>query len=263
MRTDGMVFQSVKYSKAVKPPYLELMRRRIWHDNKNVLSIFVGTTGSGKSYSALRAAEILDHTFNIDRVCFSTIEFLTLLRNGIKDNSLKKGMVIMYDELGIGHSNRNFQDGVNKCLNFIMQGFRKENLIVFMTVPKFSFIDKQVRELAHYVVKPEKINKKFNVCWCSGYVIDQNPMGVYGSEFIIRKSTIAGVDFDGVQEMDMFGLQLPSERLRIEYEEKKRGFLNDLYDRALATAKSAEKQQLKSIGLRRAQVEDGVIDADI
>jgi len=249
-------------SKAVKPLFLEIMRRRVHIKNKNVLAIYVGETGSGKSYSALRSAEILDPNFTIDNVCFSTIEFLTFLRNGIKKKTLKKGMVIIYDEIGIGHSNRNFQDAINKSLNFIFQGFRKENLIVFLTVPKMKFVDKQTRELMHYIVTPRRIDKKRSFVHCQGYTVEQNPL-LFGEDMYVKRAKIAGAKFDGVQEMDTFGLALPSEHLRIQYEEKKRSFLNDLYDKALATAKAGEAEQLKRIGISKKQATDGELDADI
>jgi len=66
--------------------------------NKNFLAVFLGPTGSGKTYSALRFAETLDPEFGIDRVAFSTIEFMKIL---LYDESIKSGSVIVWDETGV------------------------------------------------------------------------------------------------------------------------------------------------------------------
>jgi ABC-type dipeptide/oligopeptide/nickel transport system ATPase component len=42
---------------------IESVKRRINHQNKNWLAIICGETGSGKSYSALRLAEMIESFF--------------------------------------------------------------------------------------------------------------------------------------------------------------------------------------------------------
>lgn len=235
-------FQKNRYKpgNVLRPLIAQLMHDRVHKHNKNVLAIFVGETGSGKSYMALRLAEILDPDFDINRVCFDTENFLTILKNGIETGTLKKGSVVLYDEIGISHSNRNFYESVNKALNFVFQGFRRENLITFMTVPKIKFVDLQTRELMHYLITPKKIDKKLSICYGTAYVVEQNPL-LFGDEMTVRKMLIDGPDGEGIFSVTQFGLTLPSEKLRLEYEEKKKEFMWDLYNRALNLSRIAKR----------------------
>ena len=52
--------------------------------NQNLLGTFLGGTGSGKTYCSLSYAEKLDKKFNIDRVVFTTEDFMRLLNSGLK-----------------------------------------------------------------------------------------------------------------------------------------------------------------------------------
>ena len=53
--------------------------QKIYKRNKNFVMLFVGQTGSGKSYSALRLAEMLDDTFDINRVKFKAKDFMNTI----------------------------------------------------------------------------------------------------------------------------------------------------------------------------------------
>jgi hypothetical protein len=194
---------------------------------------------SGKTYASLRMAEILDKDFNIDRVVFDTEEFLTVLKDGLANGTLKKGSVIIYDEMGIGHSNRNFQDALNKALNFVFQGFRRENLIVFFTVPKLKFVDVQLRELVHFIITPKSIDRTNNILKCKGYCVRQNAFNLSDkqSSYYYENPTAIGAGIDGVSEINNFGLMLPSKMLRIAYEEKKKKYMMELYDQARELSK--------------------------
>ena len=265
MNQDNMLLGSVissqeKRGTLIKPLFCQVIKNRAIVLNRNALVLIVGEPGTGKSYAALRMAEVIDPKFGIDRVAFTTEEFLTILREGIDQKKFEKGSAILYDEVGISHSNRNFYDSVNKALNFVFQGFRRENLIVFMTVPKMAFVDIQVRNLMNFLIVPKKIYQKERICKCRGYVIEQNSL-LFGENFFLKKATVASAKLDGVREMDSFGLFMPNEELRIRYEQKKKLFMNDLYDKALALAKSVNTKRLQDIGLSKEQSENGVVDS--
>ncbi|EQD60470.1 hypothetical protein B2A_03672, partial [mine drainage metagenome] len=42
----------------------------------NLIALFIGDTGSGKSYSAIRLAERVDPNFSVARIVFTVKEFL-------------------------------------------------------------------------------------------------------------------------------------------------------------------------------------------
>ena len=49
---------------------LQWIRNRI-RKNRNLIALFIGDTGSGKSLSSIRLAERVDPNFNVDRIVFT------------------------------------------------------------------------------------------------------------------------------------------------------------------------------------------------
>ena len=57
---------------------LQWIRNRI-KKNRNLIALFIGDTGSGKSLSSIRLAERVDPNFNVDRIVFTVDDFLALV----------------------------------------------------------------------------------------------------------------------------------------------------------------------------------------
>ena len=112
--------------------------------NQNFILIFTGGTGSGKSYNAMEVALDLDPKFNVDRIVFKPEDFISVLKG-----KLPKGSVIIWDEVGVGLSAREWYSIQNKMISYVLETFRRDNLILIMTTPNISFIDKKVRALLH------------------------------------------------------------------------------------------------------------------
>ena len=204
------------------------IRNRIQKRNQNWLAVFTGSTGSGKSYSAMTIAKKLDPTFSIDRVCFTPEEFLSLLNSG----TLKRGNVIMFDEAGVGIPSREWYTISNKMVNYVLQTFRRENLGVIFTVPSIDFIDAQSRKLFHNYLETKVIHRKkelveakfMEMTYDSRFgktyfkyprLTPNSPMGIITSVFIPK----------------------PNPELIEAYENKKREFAKSLYRSALRDIK--------------------------
>lgn len=114
--------------------------------NQNFVMLFVGQTGTGKSYAAMSLAEHLDPDFNIDRVVFNADEFISILNT---DESLVKGSTIMWDEAGVGMPAREWYSLSNKVISYVVQTFRVKGYILIMTTPSMKYIDSQIRSLFH------------------------------------------------------------------------------------------------------------------
>ena len=119
------------------------IKRRIG-ENRNANMVFVGDTGSGKSYSSISLAEKIDPKFTTDRIVFTTVDFLKLV-----NSNLPPGSVIIYDDAGLGIPAREWQNLSAKIFGKLFQGFRYKNLITMITVPNMSFIERQSRMLMH------------------------------------------------------------------------------------------------------------------
>lgn len=135
-------------------PNIAKKRTRI--NNQNYMLSIVGSTGSGKSYSAMALAMMIDPNFSIERVCFRAESFLEL----VTEHELKRGSVIMFDEAGIDVSSRDWQSKSNKAINQTVETFRRDNLVCIWTTPNFSNLDKKARSYFHglgVMLEPEKV----------------------------------------------------------------------------------------------------------
>lgn len=182
----------------------------VWRVNNkyDAQMYYIGERGQGKSYAALRTAEVIDPTFNIDRVVFGTKELFRLIKLLENKGGSLKGKVIVYDEAGVGMGNRDWQKENNKLMNYFLQQCRTFQLVIIYTTPNLSFVDKQARVMGGVVVKfSAKLGRGFGM-----------PYGVETDEMSGELRTprfYVGSHLLGVQPFSM-----PSKSLADAYEEK-------------------------------------------
>lgn len=170
-------------------------------DNRNFIAVFVGETGAGKSWSALRLAEMIDDGFSQDRVIFEPEDFLEAI-------SEHEEATLVFDDAGIGLSSREAMSKLNRSIGKVSQSFRFKLINLLITAPTFGMIDLQARSLTHALFHVWDRGK------ASYYRLWQNPFHAS-----IWRRKVATVYFDK-----------PSRELRERYEERKRNFLNSYYD---------------------------------
>ena len=123
------------------------IRDRIYR-NQNVLGLFIGPTGSGKSYSAMELARSVDATFMPHKsVYFDVLPFIQEVVRG----NLKRGNALILDDAGVFMNSRDWQSIQNRAISVVAQSFRYRNLITFITVPKWDYIDAQTRGLFNII----------------------------------------------------------------------------------------------------------------
>lgn len=208
------------------PILVEYIKDRIYNKNKNFLMIFVGSTGSGKSYGALKLAEILDKDFNINYCCFKAKEFMNVINSLIErteKGEVIKGRVILWDEFGVEHNAREFMTISNRVINYFFQTSRHLNLIVIMTVPLLSFIDSATRKLVHGIAEMQGINSRTKTATVKVKMLQTNVLT--GKEYpkYLRyrkkgKNLVA----------KRLSFHLPSKELLQAYEKKKKEFTTQL-----------------------------------
>lgn len=126
--------------------------------NQHDTAIIVGDKGSGKSWAAIRiayevSAEVAkikggkpDDYFTFENIAIITKdEVLRVLKTRMNQYS-----VVIFDDIGVGWSNRDFATKFNKVMNGIYQTFRTRNVFLIMTVPDPTYIDKLPRLMLHY-----------------------------------------------------------------------------------------------------------------
>ena len=196
-------------------------------NNKNFLSVVTGSTGSGKSYSCLRLAELWylhyfkDRTFPTTNICFSVEELIKRLRTG----GLKKGDLLIAEEIGISANAKNFQSKTNKALQFILQSFRSLNIIVLFNVPHFSFFDKTARMLMHSHIQTKMIDVEKQQCILKPYFlsISQTSGKIYSKWLRVKN-----IKTNQLLKITSLRLSKPSKDLVVVYEEMKNRFVTAL-----------------------------------
>jgi len=198
---------------------VEAIKNRL-RNNKNALIAVIGETGSGKSYTALRLAELVDDDFSIDKVCFRPSEFVKAVRNARKHD------VIVFDEAGVGIPAREWWSVQNRLLDYVIQTFRFKNLCVIFTMPNLRFIDEHVRLLFHYVLETQYIDYDAERVVLKPFRVLSFPRA---TRMYLSYPRIGGVV---VRRLEVLK---PSERLIKEYEAKKERYLSELYDEITQT----------------------------
>jgi len=208
--------------KKQEPVLIQYIKDRVQNKNKNFLMLFVGATGSGKSYSALRLAEMLDNTFDIERVCFKAKDFMNCINDLVarsEKGEVIKGKVVMWDEFGVEHNAREFMTISNRVINYFFQTSRHLNLIVIMTVPLLSFIDSATRKLSHGVAEMQGINSHDKTATVKVKMLQTNVMT--GKEYPKYLRYRKG---NKTYASKRLKFKLPSKELLEAYEKKKKGF---------------------------------------
>lgn len=204
-------------------PIVQYVHRRI-NRNQNFIGVVYGPTGSGKSLLAMRIAEKLDPDFTLDHLVFTVKDLMDVL-----DSGLKRGNVIIFDEAGTGLSARDWYTAQNKFMNYILQTFRQDNIILILTVPDITFIDSNVRKLLHATIKTNNINYRTKICNFKFYLLDHRTDQPGKPQVSYRRFLQVCTRKGNTQKVSNFGFGLPQRVVLREYEEKKREWRKQLH----------------------------------
>lgn len=220
-----------------RPAWISYIHQRI-SKNKNFLCIIAGETGSGKSESSLSIALMADHTFNAERIIFNLDDLMRLR----KEKKLKKGSVLVYEEVGVEHSNQAWQSKKNRVLSYLLQTFRDENYIVIFNVPYMGLFLKTGRKLLHAYFETASIDEKKQICKIKPYVLQYNEW--YDKTY--KKYLKVKIKGKGLTPLKKWGIPRPPLQLRQEYLKKKAAYKEEL-DKQLNKMLSEEKEGKKKL----------------
>lgn len=233
-----------------KTPVLSLyVHDRIFNKNKNFFMIIVGPTGSGKSYSALTLAEKFDESFNVDRCCFKAKDFMNQINTLVNSGQDVRGKVVLWDEMGVEHSAREFMTISNRVINYFFQTSRNLNLIIIITVPLLSFIDSNTRKLAHCICETVGINHTTKEVVLKVKMQQTNVMT--GKEYPkYLRYTRNGIRY----AMKRVRVKLPSKKLRDPYEIKKLEFNKELNQSIMEKLEGVEHKKVKPFTQKQEEI---------
>jgi len=197
---------------------------RINRGNQHYMAALVGPEGSGKSWTSLKIAEVIDPTFDADRVMFDPHEFMTQL-TAWKDAGETRGKMIVVDEAGVGIGSRSWYDKDQIQLNKVLQVIRSENMGMLFTLPRLSELDSQTRGRLRAMIKMDdmKPGKYADVNYLRWFPARDERSKVY------RKYPIVS-DSGKTKKVRRLRFGPPSPELVEAYEARKDAFQTKLYE---------------------------------
>lgn len=231
------------YTRPNQSAWLTYIRNRN-KKKKNILGFIGGSTGSGKTYCGLYVCEEIDPDFTIQNVCFNPSDFMKLIDEGIDGKPLKSGTCILFEEVGVAMSSRNWYATVNKMLNYMLQTFRHRVINVFFTSPYMDFVDSNTRKLFHVeITTTGQIDYEANTNIVKPMLIQYNSR--YNKFYYKYLKVLTP---NGTLKVKRWRVPLASRELRVAYESRKRTYTDELnreIRRAIDKKGTTEAQKVK------------------
>jgi len=114
------------------------MAKKVVTKDWDMIFVYDGYEGSGKSVKAMQDAFYCDPTLDLKRIVFNPKDF----QNAVK--VAEKYQAIVYDEAYGGLSSRSAMGAVNRALVKMLTVIRAKNLFIFVVLPCFFDLDRYV-----------------------------------------------------------------------------------------------------------------------
>ncbi len=185
----------------------DLFKQRL-KENRNLVVLFSGKVGGGKSYGSLSVADYLTPSmqvgYNLDSLVYSIPEFIQ------KVKTLPPGEVIIMDEAGITAGSRDTMTRDSKVLSKVIQSIRYLQHCTMFSLPNINFLDKAIRLMIDVVFDhPAELKQGEFVPYVP--VLSDDGKDVVMNPYLIGDTVIRTVYFP-----------LPRPALIEEYEKKRR-----------------------------------------
>lgn len=216
-------------------PPLRYLWRRMHVNNKNVMLAIVGDPGEGKSWAALRLAELLDPEFHAEKVAFRP-EYL--LRRINEDHPM--GDVTIADEAGVSMNAKTWWESDQIQIGNILETWRHQNRMMIFTLPVFKKLQKDARGLMNVLLTAYGIDRQESMSrWRFRLVETNNETGEIYKPYPRLPHPVTG------QEVmyRTIDLGLPTEAIRSSYQERKEAYTDELNQQALESAEAAAEEE--------------------
>jgi len=214
--------------------------RKVWDrvnvNNEHFMGVVVGREGSGKSYTALKIANVLDESFNADRVIFDVVELLKVLRNGDHE----PGNFYLLDEAGVSLGKRTWQDRSQILANQALQLIRSHNLGLIFTLPRMSELDSQTEGRLQVILEIVHKNPEE---WVEAKWKFVDPDRVDSNGNILKKYPKRKQN--GYEKRITRNRFAPPEDAELvsTYEERKRTFQDSVYEETIQALEDVEEEE--------------------
>mgnify|MGYP003133026256 CR=1 FL=1 len=225
-----------KYKDRIKTPITSWINDRVYNQNQSCNILICGQVGTGKSFTALRIAEIFDVDFNVKKqVVYTKEQFNELLaeykerRRSIEEDKdltyaqkrarIRKeitGKVIIADEGGVIADSLDFAKKEVKDLKHNLQSIRYLNLIIIFCMPVHTQFLKAGRQLMHLYLETARVPSiSMGQTYVKPYVYKKSLFTKDGRE--LKKFTYRTED-GFTEEMSVWKLGKPARKVWQPYE---------------------------------------------
>lgn len=235
--------------------HMPLIRGQIWRRmnvlNDNWMGCITGETGSGKSWAGLRLCELLDPNFTVEKVAFSTKQFMELVK---EDHP--PGSMILMDESGVSMNSKTWWDSDQIQIGNILDTWRHQRRGAVFTLPSFGGMQKGARGRMSALLQAKEIDREEEKNILNYRYIQQDT----DSGDLYKKYHRLRDPADGrVKKFKYIKLGKPSRELREAYEQKKQEFTAELNEEVLAEM-SADEDAKQALGPK--EVVQEIIEQD-
>ncbi len=203
------------------------IRKRLLEDNLNWIGLWTGPSGSGKSWAAMRIAELVEPGFTVKRIVFDAETFLARVQE------LPRGAVLLLDEAGVAAPAREWASFLNRAVAYITESFRFKGQALLLTTPDPRFLDAIPRRLLHMTIEMLRAYPSKGFSQGRPYWIQENPRvgKTYWKHPRLRTER-------GPVRLRVMRFDRPSAKLRKAYERARAAHMDSLYSSLERTAKA-------------------------
>jgi len=206
------------------------LMRRIWdrlnRENEHFMGVIVGQEGSGKSYTALKIAHLVDPSFNSDRIIFDVSELLKVL----KDGKHEPGQFYVLDEAGVQLGRRTWQERGQVLANQALQLIRSHNLGLLFTLPRLGELDSQAKgRMQAFIEMTDKVEGEY----VSAKWKWMDPDRADSTGTIYKKYPRRRAGFGNKLKIRTVSFAPPEDELTDPYEERKGKFQEEFYEKTI------------------------------
>ncbi len=219
-------------------PFIQEIKNDLNVHKKGRFMVICGVPGEGKSYTALRIAELVDPNFSVDQVVIMKgSAFMQLLNSGVPDGKggytrMQPGSCAVFDECGVGISARDWLSVQNRLIGFLMQTIRKWGFFIIFTLPSLSMLDISARRMMNYYAYSQGIDYRAKLSHFKIYRISRNDW----EDKIYRRR----LKTENAELVDDWAFSLPKHVDLKTYEARKDAAMNDLYAKGFETFEKIE-----------------------